>query len=79
MISQSLITAKLGSETKYVAVVYSDAPDADWQTNPKAYEINTYIVTDKSSTKIKLAPGGGCAIYIRPATDEDLDKKYKKL
>ena len=62
-----------------MAVVYSDAPDADWKANPKAYEINTYIVTDKSSAKIKLAPGGGCAISIRPATDEDLEKKYKKL
>ena len=69
----------LDPKTKYVAVVYSDAPDADWKANPKAYEINTYIVTDKSSAKIKLAPGGGCAISIRPATDEDLEKKYKKL
>ena len=66
-------------DIKYVATVYADAKDADWQKNPKAYTITNYIVTNKTKAKIELAVGGGCAISLKVATTEDLEMKYKKL
>ena len=50
---------------KYVATVYADAPDAHWQTNPKAYTITTRKVTSKTVIKQALAPSGGVAISIK--------------
>lgn len=56
----------LNSKKKYNAVIYEDADDAHWQTNPKAYKIKTITVTSKSKLKLKLANGGGCAISFTP-------------
>ena len=69
----------LQPDVKYIATVYADAKNAHWQDNPKAYEITNYIVTNKTKAKIQLASGGGCAISLKVATTEDLEKKYKKL
>jgi alpha-glucosidase len=52
---------------EYVARVYSDAPDSDWETNPHAYEIREESVTSESVLAVKLAPGGGQAIIIVPS------------
>ena len=50
----------------YEAVIYRDAPNADWQTNPEAYVIEKKSVTAKTMLPISLAKGGGCAIeFIR--------------
>ena len=51
---------------KYIATIYSDAANAHWKDNPKAYKITTKTVTSKSKLKLKLACGGGCAISLRP-------------
>jgi len=51
---------------KYEAVIYADAPDAHYLTNPQAYKITTKTVTSKSHLKLKAAPGGGFAISIKP-------------
>ncbi|MCH5226865.1 MAG: glycoside hydrolase family 97 protein [Muribaculaceae bacterium] len=51
---------------KYVATIYADAPDADWETNPQAYTIKKENVTSKTKLKQKLARGGGAAIRIEP-------------
>jgi hypothetical protein len=69
----------LQPDIKYVATVYADAKKADWKENPQAYKITNYIVTNKTKAKIELAAGGGCAISLKIATTEDLEKKYKKL
>ena len=69
----------LQPDVKYVATVYADAKDADWEKNPKAYTITNYIVTNKTKAKIQLAAGGGCAISLKVATTEDLEMNYKKL
>ena len=69
----------LQPDVKYIATVYADAKDADWQENPKAYTITNYIVTSETKAKIQLAAGGGCAISLKVATTDDLEKKYKKL
>ncbi|MEZ5014781.1 MAG: glycoside hydrolase family 97 protein [Chitinophagales bacterium] len=51
---------------KYIATIYADAKDADWKENPMQYEITDQIVTNKTVLHIRMAPGGGCAIKIRP-------------
>ncbi len=42
-------------------------PDADYRTNPEAYEISSKKVTSKTDLKMKMARGGGFAISIVPA------------
>jgi len=51
---------------KFKATIYEDAPDADWQKNPKAYTIRKVEVTSKSKINLNLAPGGGTAISFEP-------------
>ena len=63
----------------YIATVYSDAKDANYKTNPKAYEIRKYAVTSKSKLKQVCAPGGGYAISIFKAEDKNDLKGLKKL
>ena len=69
----------LDAGKKYVATIYADAVNADWKTNPEAYRIEKFIVTNTSVFKIKLAAGGGAAVSIIPATDTDIKqlKTYK--
>lgn len=67
----------LDSGKQFVATIYADAKDADWDKNPAAYEIKSYLVNDKTILKIALANGGGAAISLRAATDDEL-KKLKK-
>lgn len=50
---------------KYEAVIYADAPDADWEKNPQAYEISRKKVTHKSKLSLHAANGGGYAIAIK--------------
>lgn len=56
----------LDKDKKYEAIIYSDAPDAHYLTNPQAYVITRKDVSSKSRLKMKAAPGGGYAISIRP-------------
>lgn len=51
---------------KYEAVIYSDAKDAHYKTNPQAYTITKKKVNGKTRLKLKAAPGGGYAISIKP-------------
>ncbi len=51
---------------KYEAVVYADAKDADYKTNPQAYTITRRKVDSKTRLKIKTVPGGGFAISLKP-------------
>lgn len=50
----------------YEAIIYADAPDAHYATNPQAYRITRKKVNAKTRLKMKAAPGGGYAISIRP-------------
>ena len=56
----------LDKNKKYEAVIYADAPDAHYASNPHAYKIEKKKVTSKSRLKMKAAPGGGYAISIKP-------------
>ena len=51
---------------KYEITIYKDAPDSDWEKNPMKYEIEKKIVKKSEVLKLKLAPGGGCAIMLKP-------------
>lgn len=64
----------LDNGKQYVATVYADAKDADWDKNPMAYEIKSYIVTNKTALKLVLANGGGAAVSLKLATADDLKK-----
>lgn len=55
---------------KYAVTVYGDAENADWKTNPEAYTIKKFIVTSETVLKLALAKGGGAAVSITPATEE---------
>ncbi|WP_031570842.1 glycoside hydrolase family 97 protein [Rheinheimera texasensis] len=56
----------LQQNRSYDAVWYQDAADADWQTNPMAYQIKRRTVSSKDVLELKLAPGGGAAIEFIP-------------
>lgn len=63
---------------EYVATLYADAKDADYQTNPTAYQIKKGVVTSDSQLNIDLARSGGFALSIMEATPENL-KDLKPL
>ena len=52
-------------EGDYEAVIYSDASDADYLSNPQAYSISTRTVTASDTLHIAMAPGGGFAVSFR--------------
>ncbi|MGD8279486.1 MAG: glycoside hydrolase family 97 protein [Gemmatimonadota bacterium] len=52
---------------RFVAEIYADGPGADWLTNPLPLTIEEYPVDSGATLTLKLAPGGGQAIRIRPA------------
>lgn len=53
------------SEGQFEATIYSDAADADWRSNPEAYEISSRLVTAEQVLSLTLASGGGQAIRFR--------------
>ena len=50
----------------YKAIIYADAKDADWETNPTAYEIIEKQLTANDTLTITMAKGGGQAISFMP-------------
>lgn len=61
----------LPADQVYVAEIYADAPEADWQTNPLAITISKALVTNQTIFIMNLAPGGGQAVRFRPADARD--------
>lgn len=64
--------AFLDSGKKYTASIYADASDADWKDNPYSVDITKVLVNNTDTLLMSLAPGGGQAIEIRPATEEEI-------
>ena len=52
----------------YVAEVYADGAGAHWRDAPTSFEISERTVDADTRLTIVLAPGGGQAIRIRPAS-----------
>ena len=48
----------------YEATIYSDGDDAHWETNPTSYKIEKMTVSSHDTLFIKMAAGGGCAVYL---------------
>ena len=67
----------LDTGKQYAATVYADAKDADWDRNPMAYEIKSYLVNNKTALKLALANGGGAAVSLKIATADELKKLVK--
>lgn len=55
----------LDPATRYEAVIYRDADDADYRGNPTAYKIERRTVGAKDKLALRLAAGGGTAVRFR--------------
>jgi alpha-glucosidase len=69
----------LDKNKTYVAEIYRDADDADWKTNPIDYKIEKQLVTRDSILSLRLAPGGGEAIRLKPATQAEQETIKTKI
>ena len=49
----------------YEAILYADAPDADFETKPQAYTITASEVTSADAFTVKMARAGGFALSLR--------------
>lgn len=62
----------------YVATIYRDDAKSSWNGDPMSYVIEKFLVDAKTLLQLNLAPGGGVAISLVPATgDVKGVKKYK--
>ena len=49
----------------YEATLYADAPDADYETNPQAYEISHHLLSADATLKVWMARSGGFGLSLR--------------
>jgi len=68
----------LDKKKHYLATVYSDAENAHYKKNAKAYKIKQFAVNSKSILSQYCAPGGGYAISIIEVEKRQL-KGLKKM
>jgi len=52
---------------RYIAEIYRDGPQADWQTRPYDLVVEQRTVTAADTLELRLASSGGAAIRLRPA------------
>ena len=64
----------LEPDKQYVATIYSDGINTDWENNPAEFEINHYLIEYSDVYSINLPAGGGTALHIKPATTEDMEQ-----
>ncbi|MFI3248602.1 MAG: glycoside hydrolase family 97 protein [Rikenellaceae bacterium] len=69
----------LDADKEYVATVYADGKDADYELNPTSYRIVKGKVNSKSAISIDLARSGGFAISLIEATADDAKMKRLKF
>ncbi|WP_139823803.1 glycoside hydrolase family 97 catalytic domain-containing protein [Thalassobacillus devorans] len=62
----------LDNGEKYVAEIYSDGPEADLESNPTPVSIDKVIVDSKDTLTASMAAGGGHAVRIYPADEENV-------
>ena len=62
----------------YVAHVFEDTPDADYEDNPHAYRIRRGLVTSRDVIEAGLARSGGQAVILAPAIEGDREE-YEAL
>jgi len=64
----------LKTDRLYVAHIYSDAPDTDWEKNPTKFGFNRYLVNNQDVIPATLSKGGGLAIQLVPANEQEIEK-----
>jgi alpha-glucosidase len=55
----------------YVATVYTDGEDADYETNPTSVQIDEFVVDADDTLVASMIEGGGQAVRLRPKADAD--------
>ncbi len=55
----------LDKRQKYQATVYSDTKETHFLDNKESYMVNAIEVTNRDKIDLYMAPGGGCAVYIK--------------
>lgn len=51
---------------EYEATIYADGKDASWDKNPTSVSITKQIVRLGDSLPVKMVPGGGIAVSVKP-------------
>ena len=54
----------------YTAKIWRDGDTADWKTAPYEMVIETRELTAADRLTIRMAPGGGLAVWLTPADGE---------
>ena len=62
----SVPLAMLDADRNYIAEIYRDGDDADWDSNPYSILIEARTLNNESVLELQLAAGGGAAIRFRP-------------
>lgn len=52
----------LEPDTEYIAQIYSDGPDADYENNPESFSYSEMTTGQNDTLHMKLATSGGCAV-----------------
>ncbi|SHL34575.1 glycoside hydrolase family 97 protein [Haladaptatus paucihalophilus] len=60
-----------GQGRPYIATVYTDGSDADFNTNPTSIVIDEFVVKSADTLIASMIKGGGQAVRLRPATGTD--------
>jgi hypothetical protein len=76
--SSSIKLVFLPANQRFTATIYADGANGHWEKNPMVYTISKFLVTSVTTLQLKLVPGGGTAISLKPATKEEIQilKKY---
>ncbi len=56
----------LEPDRRYIATIYRDGDDADWESAPYDVVIEERSVSAKDSLELRLGAGGGAAVRLRP-------------
>ncbi|MFC6823843.1 glycoside hydrolase family 97 catalytic domain-containing protein [Halopelagius fulvigenes] len=59
----------LKSNRKYVAEVYADGPEADYESNPDEVAYYEFLVSADDTLHASMVTGGGQAVRLRPPED----------
>ncbi len=69
----------LDADKTYIATIYSDAPDADYEKNPQAYKIEKRKVKASDTISLRCARGGGWAISFFPQKAKKFKRPNKRF
>ena len=56
---------------RYEASLMEDGDDSDYRTHRESYKVSKRLVAPSDTLKLKLAPGGGACVLIKPSAKTD--------